>query len=141
MSDVTIRVTIGAVTIEVAGPPEYADKKFDELSTRFFSARIPGAADTAASIVPLETGGKKMSPAEFLKKTASKNQFDRALVMGYYLERSAGVPSFTSTELGQLGSGAGKNDTKRQDIRDLHNVRRAVSGVDGGFHPSVVLTR
>jgi DNA-binding MarR family transcriptional regulator len=36
-------------------------------------------------------------------KVAHKNQTDRGLVLGYYLEHMTGQPSFTTSELGELG--------------------------------------
>src|SRR5208337_4273512 len=58
----------------------------------------PGTAS-----VQVETGGKKTSAAEFVKKSTAKNQIDRALVLGYFLEKIEGLSGFTSTELANLG--------------------------------------
>lgn len=103
MPDVNVKLTIGSVSVEVGGPPEYVDKKLEELVSRFLSSRMAVSSEPSVSSVTLATGGKKTSPAEFLKKTTAKNQFDRALVLGYYLERFEAATGFTSTELGNLG--------------------------------------
>jgi len=104
MSDVTVKLAIGTFSVEVTGEIAYVDKKIDELVTRFFSSWKPSSGEpVAASSVPSEVAGKKTSAAEFLKRSTAKNQIDRALVLGYYLERIAGFSGFTSTEIGQLG--------------------------------------
>src|SRR6266849_1682828 len=106
MADVTVKLAIGTFSVEVTGEAAYVDKKIDELVSRFLSSWKPSSGEPpTATSVPLETGGKKTSPAEFLKKSSAKNQMDRALLLGYYLEK-AGVSNFTSGELGQLGKDA-----------------------------------
>ncbi len=102
MAVVTVKLTIGSVSIEVSGPSAYVDKKFDKLSTQFLSSRKALSSEPSAPSAALEKGGKKTSAAEFLKKSTAKSQFDRALLLGYYLEKS-GASSFTSVELVRLG--------------------------------------
>lgn len=102
MANVTVKLTIGSFSVEVTGDSEYVDKKVDELVSRFLHSFKPLTSEPLVGGV-LEVGGKKTSPAELLKKGNAKNQADRALVLGYYLERSGGVSSFTSTELADLG--------------------------------------
>jgi len=104
MTDVTVKLAIGNFSVEVTGETAYVDKKIDELVSRFLSAWKPTTSEpTAAASIPLETGGKKTSAAEFVKKSTAKNQVDRALVLGYYLEKVQGLSGFTSTELAELG--------------------------------------
>lgn len=100
----TVKLTIGTFSVEVSGEAEYVDKKFEELVTRFLSSRTPAVVDQSSSVVEASATGKMMSPAEFLRKTTAKNQFDRALVFGYYLEKFRGISAFTSGELGQMGT-------------------------------------
>ncbi len=116
MADVTVKLAIGNFSVEVTGESSYVDKKVDELVNRFLSSRKPSGSEPASiTSVPLETGGKKTSPAEFLKQSSAKNQMDRALLLGYYLENSAGVSNFTSTELAQLGKDAKQPFTNASD--------------------------
>jgi len=119
MADVTIKLAIGNFSVEVTGDSAYVDKKVEELVSRFLSSRIPsisGESMASPSAVPLEAGGKRTSPAEFLKQSSAKNQMDRALLLGYYFEKSAGVSSFTSSELGHLGKEAKQPFTNPSDI-------------------------
>lgn len=102
MANVTVKLTIGSVSVEVTGPSKYVDKKFEQLVTRFLSSRSTAISEPRTTSATLEKGGKKTSAAEFLKKSTAKNQFDRALLLGYYLEKS-GAASFTSGDLGRLG--------------------------------------
>jgi hypothetical protein len=109
MADVTVKLAMGTFSVEVTGDQAYVDKKIDELVARFLSPGKTSSVEQAvAANAPLEPGGKKTSAAEFVKKSGAKNQVDRALALGYYFERFEGVPSFTSTELAQLG-----RDTKQ----------------------------
>jgi hypothetical protein len=104
MADVTIRLAMAHFSVEVTAPAEYAEKKLEELVDRYYSygGTVP-TQDTAVAS-PLEQGGKRLSAAEFLRKTGHKNQTDRGLVLGYYLERMNGQQNFTTSELGDLGT-------------------------------------
>lgn len=102
MADVTVKLTIGSVSVEVTGSSKYVDKKFEELVTRFLSSRTTVSTEPRTPSATLDRGGKKTSAAEFLKKSSAKNQYDRALLLAYYLEKS-GNASFTSGELVRLG--------------------------------------
>jgi hypothetical protein len=102
MAVVTIKLTIGNVAVEVTGPSAYADKKFDKLVEQFLTSRKTLTPENSAPIAALDKGGKKTSAAEFLKKSTARNQFDRAMLLGYYTEKS-GASSFTSGELVRLG--------------------------------------
>src|SRR6266478_949012 len=100
MADVTVKLTIGSFSVEVTGDQGYVDKKFEELVTRFLSSRRLVSSETATpASVQLEAGGKKTSAAEFLKKSLTKNQSDRALALGYFLEKVEGVSAFTSSDI------------------------------------------
>ena len=103
MSDVTIKLGIGSFTVEVTGPAEYAEKKVEELVGRYLGAGKTATIEQTSAPNPLEQGGKRLSAAEFLRKVGHKNQTDRGLILGYYLERMTSQPSFTTSELGELG--------------------------------------
>lgn len=101
MADVTLKVTVGSITVEVTGPQEFAEKKFQELVIQYLGSGRSGTAETKASPVPLESGGKRLAPGEFLRKADAKNQPDRAMALAYYLERVEQMQSFTTGELGE----------------------------------------
>jgi|HubBroStandDraft_6_1064221.scaffolds.fasta_scaffold217585_2 hypothetical protein len=113
MADVTVRLALGNFSVEVTGEAEYVDKKIDDLVSRYLSWRpssiaaavvaepAPGAVAPATAEVAATA--KQISPAELVKKSAAKNQADRALILGYYLEKMAGSVGFTSSELVDLG--------------------------------------
>jgi hypothetical protein len=107
MANVTVKLAIGNFSIEVSGEAEYVDKKVDELTSRFVASwRQSASAPTNIPPAPqTEAGGKKLSAAEFLKKSSAKSQMDRALMLGYFLERN-GMSAFTSTDLAALGTEA-----------------------------------
>jgi len=103
MADVTIRLSVGGFAVEITGPPEYVEKKLDELVGRYMPTGKTASAEPSSAINSLEQGGKKLSAAEFLRKVSAKNQTDRGLVLGFYIERMTGQSSFTTSELGELG--------------------------------------
>ncbi len=105
MENVTLKVSIGSFSVEVTGPAEFAEKKLEELISRYLTGArsLPSAGESPKPIPFLDTRGKKLSPAEFLRRVAHGNQRDLALALAYYLEKFEGVPSFTTTELGELG--------------------------------------
>lgn len=111
MADVTVKLTLGNFSVEVTGEADYVDKKIEDLVSRYLSWR-PSLAVAAAELASgtgapataeVAATGKQISPAEFVKKSAAKNQMDRALVLGYYLERVVGSTGFTSSELADYG--------------------------------------
>jgi hypothetical protein len=106
MADVTVKLVIGAFSVELSGDSDYVDKKLEELVSRFLtSSSWRGTASQTATQTanPPDQSGKKTSAGEFLKKSTVKNQVDRALALGYYLEKLGGMSAFTSTDLSTLG--------------------------------------
>lgn len=103
MANVTVKLTIGNFSVEVTGEQAYADGKIEELVSRFLSRRPSTVEPGPVPSGPPEPSGKQMSPAEFVKLSKAKNQIDRALVLGYYLEKVADATGFTSSELADLG--------------------------------------
>lgn len=117
MADVTVKLAMGTFSVEVTGDSAYVDKKIEELVSRFLSpAKTSGGEQAVGANIPLEIGGKKTSAAEFLKKSTARNQVDRALALGYYLEKMEGISSFTSTELAQLGKAVKQPFANPSDI-------------------------
>jgi hypothetical protein len=105
MPDVTIKLAIGVFSVEVTGSEEYADQKLNELVEKFLPPQLRNAAPLADSPPQAEitdTSGKKLSPAEFLRTLSHTNQLDRALALGYYLEKVRSMSNFTTKELLEL---------------------------------------
>ena len=103
MSNVTLKLTLGNFSVEVSGPADYAEAKLEELVSRYFTPSKVALGESRPVPIPLEQGGKKLAPGEFLRKVNHKNQPDRALALAYYLEKVEGLPSFTTTELADIG--------------------------------------
>lgn len=116
MSDVTIKLSMGSFAVEVTGPAEYAEKKVEELVGRYFGAGKTNIAETTSVTNALGAGGKQVSAAEFLRKVGHKNQTDRGLVLGYYLEHMKSQSNFTTSELGGLGIEVKQPFTNISDI-------------------------
>ena len=119
MADVTIKLTIGNFSVEVSGPQEYANEKFNDLVGQYLSApktSVPDSRAVSAPSSPTTPAAKRESPAEFLKKAGTRNQFDQAMLLGYYLEKVQSFASFTSTELGALARDAKRPFANPSDI-------------------------
>jgi hypothetical protein len=104
MPNVTLKLVIGSFSVEVTGPQQYADRKLEELIGRYVSSSVRSATqDPSSSRALKQSAGKKLSPPEFLKKLKSANQTDRAVALGYFLERLESQTNFTTSELRDLG--------------------------------------
>jgi hypothetical protein len=117
MANVTLKLTIGTFSAEVSGPAKYAEKKLEDLIAKYLSTSVKsGASDSSSSTSSLlqpSSGKKKRSPSEILKRAG--NQTDRALLLGYYVEKVDAQPSFTTTELRALGTQAKYSFTNISD--------------------------
>jgi hypothetical protein len=108
MANVTLKLSIGNFSVEVSGPTKYAEKKLEDLIGKYLSSSVKSGASesissTASSLQP-SAGKKKRSTSEILKRAG--NQTDRALLLGYYVEKVDSQPSFTTSELKELGKQA-----------------------------------
>ena len=124
MANVSLKLSIGNFSVEVSGPTKYAEKKLEDLVAKYLSGSVrPGASDASpspsTSLQPA-AGKKKRSPSEILKKAA--NQTDRALLLGYYVEKVESQSSFTTGELRDLG---------RQAKYSFTNISDSVAGLVG----------
>lgn len=105
MADVTLKLSIGSFSVEVSGPAKYAEKKLEDLISKYLAGSVrPPTADASTSAPGKAVTLKKRSPSEIAKK--AKNQTDRALLLGYYLEKFSSQSSFTTAELAALGRDA-----------------------------------
>ncbi len=105
MPQVTLKLTMGSFSVEVVGPAKYAEAKLEDLIGRYLSSAKPTLPDTHSvlSAPGLDKGGKRLAPAEFLRKVPHKNQSDRAMALAYYREKVQAESNFTTGELGQMG--------------------------------------
>jgi len=124
MANVTLRLSIGNFSVEVSGPTKYAEKKLEELIAKYLSSSIKsGTSDSSSSNVSAlkpSSGKKKPAPSEILKRAG--NQTDRALLLGYYMEKVDSEPSFTTSELRDLG---------KQSKYSFTNISDSVAGLVG----------
>lgn len=124
MANVTLKLSIGTFSAEVTGPAQYAEKKLEELVAKYLSSSVrSGSSDSSSSSASLRqpsSGKKKLSPSEIAKRAG--NQTDRALLLAYYMEQLERQPSFTTTELRELG---------RQAKQSFTNISDTVAGLVG----------
>lgn len=104
MANVTVRLTVGNFSVEVSGPEAYVNAKIDSLVSQYLTATRSPGVEGQKQAPSLRAGDKKLAPAEFLSKLGHHNQRDRALALGYYLEKFEGFGSFTTGELKGLES-------------------------------------
>lgn len=103
--NVTLKVQVGAISVEVTGTPEYAEKKLEELIEKYGASRGTTSQSMRTQIPTNETG-KPASPSEFIKKMSPKNQSEKAIVLAYYLEKVKGMDKFTTADLTAVGRDA-----------------------------------
>jgi hypothetical protein len=105
MPNVTLKITMGAFSVEVTGPEKYAETKLEELVGRYLTSSRPGTTEASTiSSQSSKPSGKKLAPAEFLRTLAHKNQRDRALALGYFIEKIERAQNFTTGDLKALES-------------------------------------
>jgi BMFP domain-containing protein YqiC len=97
-------------------------EKIAELETR-----IKKLEDALFSTDGVKTsvGGKKMSPNEFLRTKKIDTGTQKVLVLGYYLEKTDGMPSFNATDIEAIFRSA--KEKLPANINDLvnSNVKKA----------------
>jgi hypothetical protein len=117
MANVTLKLSVGTFSVEVSGPAKYAENKLEDLIAKYLSSSVKsGASDSsssATSSLQPSPGKKKRSPSEILKRAG--NQTDRALLLGYYVEKVDSEPSFTTSELREKGKQAKYSFTNISD--------------------------
>jgi len=100
MEKVTLKVQYGNFSVEVSGEEKYAEEKLDELLKKYGNitkAQLPNQVKEDES-----KPTKPHSPAEFIKKIAPKGQPDRALILGYYIEKYQNKENFSTNDLTEL---------------------------------------
>lgn len=126
MPDVTVKLTIGAFSVEATGPQDYVDQKVNDFVQRFVPSHprtvSPEPVSTIAPAALTDAAGKKVSPAEFLRKVSHTNQLDRALALGFYLEKVENTAAFTTKDLIELS---------RQVKYPFGNISESVSRLVG----------
>jgi hypothetical protein len=103
MTEVTIKLITPNFSVEVTGEAEYAEKKAEELAEKYLAYGRKAPNEQTPATGAEDRRGKKISAAEFLRNTGHKNQTDRGLVLGFYLERMSNQQNFTTSEVGELG--------------------------------------
>ena len=106
MSDVTVKLSVGSFTAEVTGPAEYVDQKIEDLANRFLKPSALAMVAEQPSSHQAPEINKRISPAEFLKKRPGASQPDRAVMLGYYIEKHQQTDRFTTSELQESGRAA-----------------------------------
>lgn len=143
MPNVVLKLSVGTFSVEVSGPAKYAEKKLEDLIAKYLSSSVKSSTSDSgsASTSPLQpsSGKKKRSPSEILKKVG--NQTDRALLLGYYLEKMESQPSFTTSELRELGKQAKYSFTNISDsVASLVGRGLMMSAGEKDSHRAYTLT-
>lgn len=105
MENVTLKVQVGSVAVEVTGSQEYAEKKLEELLQKYTGFKVNEQKIPNAHIAhndSLQKATKGLAPNEFIRKIAPKTQVDRGLALSYYLEYHSSLESFTTAELSDI---------------------------------------
>lgn len=142
MANVTLKLSIGIFSAEVSGPEKYAEKKLEDLLAKYLSSSMkPSVSDSSPSSVSLlhPSAGKKRSVAEIAKRAG--NQTDRALLLGYYAEKMNAQPSFTTSDLKDLGTQAKYTFTNISDsVSSLVRRGLMMSAGEKDAHRAYTLT-
>ena len=97
-----MRIRIADSELEVTGPRTFVEDKIAEfisLSRQPGSAKITPESPGVSRELRPPTQGKRLSPAQFFRKTSPQTNVDRTLIAGYYLEKYENFDNFTAAEL------------------------------------------
>jgi len=97
---VTLKIQLGNFAAEVSGTADYAESTLEKLLEKYGPSRSAGQGFTGTPAIAAT--GKPLSPSEFIKKIAPKNQSEKALVLSHYLEKYKGMESFTTADLTEI---------------------------------------
>ena len=98
---VTMRVRVGEAELEVTGPQRFVENKIAEFlkEHRDLSAKSPAKQHVKGDPSPLPQVKKRTSIAQFFRSISPKSAVDKALAVGYYLEKVDELESFTAAEI------------------------------------------
>lgn len=101
---VSMRVRVGDAELEVSGRQEFVEKKINDFlreQRELQAHQASGLAKTLGAHETLPSGvqTKGMSIGQFFRKSPPKNDVDRVLMAGYFLEKFEGMDSFTTAEI------------------------------------------
>ena len=103
LSNVTMRVRVGDTEVEVSGPSDYVEKKIQEFLKKASGSGAPTPLPQAGSLAETQSETKKrLSAAQFFKRSNPKTDVDRVLAAAYFLEKNEGHENFTSAEIRDL---------------------------------------
>lgn len=98
---VTMRIRIADSELEVTGPRTFVEGKIAEFIALRRQADPARTTSEPTDVIPgtPPTEGKRLSPAQFFRKTNPQTNVDRTLIAGYYLEKYDNFDNFTAAEL------------------------------------------
>ena len=87
-SAVTMRVRVGDSELEVSGPKEFVEEKIDEFLKKSRQTVVTPSHQHSTSLAEsVETTVRKMSLAQFFKKTSPQTDNDRVLLAAYFQKK------------------------------------------------------
>jgi predicted metal-dependent hydrolase len=120
-SAVTMRVRVGDSELEVSGPKEFVEEKIDEFLKKSRQAIVSAHQRTTFPPPSAETTVRKMSLAQFFKKTSPRTDNDRVLLAAYFREKMQNAENSTAGEIRDILREAKrpppKNSPKLPEIR------------------------
>ncbi|HHT9133412.1 MAG TPA: hypothetical protein ACFYD2_00785 [Candidatus Avalokitesvara rifleensis] len=100
---VSMRVRVGENELEVTGPCDFVEKKIAEFLEQQKSVHTVSTTKSARPATQtLAKPTKEMSAAQFFKKVSPKNDVDRTLAAGYFLEKFRNVENFTAADVAHI---------------------------------------
>lgn len=138
-SNLTLSVSIGDVSVEASGPSAEAERWFGKLQEEYLdgidnetvqeaastsqnspSYQKPGQKSTDGSSSKNQSSGKSRSLAEYYRNTDGLNKKERALLVGWFLEKKTGMSDFTQQDIKSKAKEA-KIDLGKNLSRDVRN--------------------
>ncbi len=125
-SAVTMRVRVGDSELEVTGPKDFVQEKIDEFLKR--SRHTSGSPPQHAGLpaVSAETTVRKMSLAQFFKKTSPRTDNDRVLLAAYFREKMQNAENSTAAEIRDIIREAKRPPPKNTSDAINQNIKKGL---------------
>ncbi len=126
-SAVTMRVRVGDSELEVSGPKEFVEEKIDEFLKKSRQTVVTPSHQHSTSLAEsVETTVRKMSLAQFFKKTSPQTDNDRVLLAAYFREKMQNAENSTAAEIRDMIRDAKRPPPKNTSDAVNQNIKKGL---------------
>jgi predicted metal-dependent hydrolase len=125
-SAVTMRVRVGDSELEVSGPKEFVEEKIAEFLKNSRQTAASAHQHTTLPLPLADTIIRKMSLAQFFKKTNPRTDNDRVLLAAYFREKMQNAENSTAGEIRDIIRKAKRPPPKNTNDAINQNIKKGL---------------